>query len=535
MKKVMLNCAVWRSGGRAVLMGGGRRAMCAFALALVLVPACAPTRQTATPSAGAAQPGSIPRALATKQPSVAVTKHSGEFGGQKVDYTATVEEHILNGPDGVPNAALVTIAYVRDGVRDRANRPVAFVFNGGPGASSSPLHFNGIGPRVGGQAGSNTANPHSLLDVTDLVFIDPVGTGFSRPFTREAGVKYYWHQAGDAASVRAAIGRWLKKNDRERSPRYLIGESFGTSRIGTILANHPEMKWDGVVLVSGVASGAGVPNMNYLRGLPSMAVSAWHFEKIPRKGRTVDQIWDEAVKFTRAVYAPALAKGDALSAAEKKALAQQLAGFTGLPVAFIEEKNLRLTPSDFLMNLLKDQNLRISNQDTRRTGPLVLSAEEAARQSPAEGLGGTAIGTAMQGPALMPGSDTALVNGDTTKRSISALERYLRKDLGFQTPETYRSLNLDINPLFRTGGNTLRMDPAPQVAERMKTDPNMRLFWIQGYYDLNTPAYSVVHAYEAAGIPKDRTTGMMALGPHTVFGPEESKKPLSAALRAWIK
>jgi carboxypeptidase C (cathepsin A) len=506
----------------------------AFALALILAPSAARAQVTATPPA-TAQSEPIPRALAAKQPVIAVTRHSGEFGVQKVDYTATVEEHMLNGPDGVPNASLVTIAYVRDGVRDRASRPVAFVFNGGPGASSSPLHFNGIGPRIGGQGGTNIPNSHSLLDVTDLVFIDPVGTGFSRPFTREAGVKYYWHQAGDAASVREAIGRWLKQNDRERSPRYLIGESYGTSRIGTLLANHPEMTWDGVVLVSGVASGADVPNMNYLRGLPSMAVSAWHFEKIPRNGRTVDQIWDEAVKFTRDVYAPALAKGDALSAEEKKALAEQLASFTGLPLPFIEEKNLRLMPNDFLMNLLKDQNLRISNQDTRRTGPLVLSAEEAARQSPAEGLGGTAIGTALQGPALIPGSDTARVNADTTRRSISALERYLRNDLRFQTPETYRSLNLDINPLFRSGGNTLSMQPATQIAERMKTDPKMRMFWIQGYYDLNTPAYSVLHAYEAAAIPRDRMTGMMAPGPHTVFGPEDSKQALSAALRVWIR
>jgi hypothetical protein len=187
------------------------------------------------------------------------------------------------------------------------------------------------------------------------------------------------------------------------------------------------------------------------------------------------------------------------------------------------------------MNLLKDQNLRISNQDTRRTGPLVLTAEQAARQSPAEGLGGTAIGTAMQSAMLLPGSDTARVNGDTTKRSISSLERYVRKDLGFQTNETYRSLNLDINGFWRAGGNQMSMQPADQIAARMKTDAKMRMFWIQGYYDLNTPAYSVVYSYDAAGIPKDRVTGMMAPGPHTVFGPEDSKRPLAAALRAWIK
>ena len=146
-----------------------------------------------------------------------------------------------------------------------------------------------------------------------------------------------------------------------------------------------------------------------------------------------------------------------------------------------------------------------------------------------------AIGTAMQAPALIPGSAEADANADTTKRTLSALERYLRKDLGVKTPETYRSLNLDINAFWRTNGNTTNMQPAPQVADRMKSDPRMRMFWIQGYYDLNTPAYSVVYSYDAAGIPKDRITGMMAPGPHTVFGPEDSKQVLSAALRSWIK
>ena len=504
----------------------------ALATALLLAPALLPGQTAPTQST---RPEPIPQPLIDRKPAISVTKHTGEFNGQTVPYTAHVQEHLLKGPDGVPNAFLVTIGYVRDGVADASRRPVAFVFNGGPGASSSPLHFNGIGPRVGGQTGGVRNNPHSLLDVVDLVFIDPVGTGFSRPYSREIGIKHYWNQAGDAASVREAINQWLKAHKRENSPRYLIGESYGTSRIGSLLANHPDISWDGVVMVSGVASNPGVANMNFLRGLPSMAVTAWHHEKIPRNGRTVDQLWEEAVKFTRDVYAPALAKGDSLAPDQKKAIAAQLVAFTGLPLAFIEEKNLRLTPNDFLMNLLKDQSLRISNQDTRRTGPLVLSAEEAARSSPAEGLGGMNIGTAMQSAALIPGSDTAKINADTTKRAISALERYLRKDLAFNTVETYRSLNLDINGFWRSGGNTMNMQPADAVAARMKTDPKMRMFWIQGYYDLNTPAYSVVYSYDAAGIPRDRVTGMMAPGPHTVFGADDSKQILSAALRGWIK
>src|SRR5262249_48306471 len=144
--------------------------------------------------------------------------------------------HILKGPDSIPNAFLVTIAYVRDDVRDKSTRPVMFAFNGGPGASSSPLHFSGIGPRMGGPGGGKAVNnPYSILDATDLVFIDPVGTGFSRPYTTEIGKQFYWNVNGDAASVARVIDQWLTKYGRETSPRYMIGESYGTTRIGAIL------------------------------------------------------------------------------------------------------------------------------------------------------------------------------------------------------------------------------------------------------------------------------------------------------------
>src|SRR5436190_8138573 len=156
----------------------------------------------------------IPQALIDHQPSIAVTKQTGTFGGQSVAYTAIVEENILKGADSVPNAFLVTIAYVRDGVADQAKRPVAFVFNGGPGASSSPLHFNGIGPRVADR-GAVVNNPHSILDAVDLVFVDPVGTGFSRPYSTEIGRQFYWNLNGDAASVKEVVSRWLKTHRRE--------------------------------------------------------------------------------------------------------------------------------------------------------------------------------------------------------------------------------------------------------------------------------------------------------------------------------
>ena len=211
-----------------------------------------------------------------------------------------------------------------------------------------------------------------------------------------------------------------------------------------------------------------------------------------------------------------------------------MSSLIGLPASFIEEKNLRLSAQDWLLNILKDNGLRVSNQDTRVTGPLVLTAEQAAASSPAEGLGGTRIGTAMQAPALVPGSDSAIA-AQNAQRTLTPLESYLRSDLRFKTPESYRSLNLDINGFWRSGGNAVRFDAASSVAEGMQANPRMRMFWIQGYYDLNTPATGALFSFEQAGLTGDRVSGMMAPGPHTAFATDESKQVLSAALRKWIR
>jgi carboxypeptidase C (cathepsin A) len=477
---------------------------------------------------GAKAPAPIPHALIEHRPSISVTKQTGTFGGQTVAYTATVEEHILEGPDSIPNAFLVTIAYVRDGIADRARRPVAFAFNGGPGASSSPLHFSGIGPRIGSRDGGVANNPNSILDATDLVFIDPVGTGFSRPYTTDIGKQFYWNVAGDVGSVAQVIRAWLRENGRESAPRYLIGESYGATRIGEILRRHKDLKIDGVVLVSAVGS-TGAGDIAYAKNIPSMAVSAWYHEKIPRNRRTVDQVWAEAIDFVKSDYIPAMAKKDSLTPNEKMRLAERIASFTGLPAAFVEDKNLRLSPQDWLMNIMKDKGLRVSNQDTRATGPLVLTAERAAASSPAEGLGGTGIGTAMQAPAIVPGSEPA-----AGQQRPSTLENYLKQDLQFKTLESYRSLNLDINGFWHLGTNA-NIEAAPGVAEGMRANPKMRMFWIQGYFDLNTPAYGALYSYEQAGLTGDRVTGVMTPGPHTAFATDESKQLLAAALRKWIR
>ncbi len=470
----------------------------------------------------------IPRALIDRAPTVAVTHHVGTFNGETIPYQAIVEEHILRGPDSVPNASLVTISYVRTDVADRARRPVLFAFNGGPGASSSPLHMNGLGPRLGTPQGT-APNPHSVLDATDLIFIDPVGTGFSRPYTTEAGQQFYWTRSGDAASVAEVIGRWLRKYGRELSPRFVAGESYGTTRIGVILSSHPGLRFDGVLLIAftGLGPNAG-REMPYVTALPTMAASAWYHERIDRRGRKVQEVYAEAVEFARTEYLPALVLGWSIAPSAKRELAERMASFIGLPARFIEARHLRISKDDWMLNLLRDRDLRTGMLDTR-----VTAARDTTRTGgladPALAGGTLRIGTAMLAPAIVPGTNSTAAG---PSRPASALEVYLKRDLQFETLESYRSLNLDLNGIFN---HEDRADPGPAIADAMRRHPTMRLFWTAGYYDLTTPAYAAQYALDQVGIPPERTTAVLVPGAHAVFADESNRASLGTQLRAWLR
>jgi hypothetical protein len=250
----------------------------------------------------------IPQALIDHQPSIAVTKQTGTFGGQSVAYTTIVEENILKGADSVPNAFLVTIAYVRDGVSDQAKRPVAFVFNGGPA-----LRHRRFTSTASDRASPIAAPSSTIRTVSSTRLISYLSIPWARasaaPYTTEIGRQFYWNLNGDAASVKEVVARWLKTHRREASPRYLIGESYGATRISAILRNHKDLKFDGVVLISALGGNPPQPYVAYARNLPSMAVSAWYHEKVPRAGRSVGQMWNEAVAFATNEYTAALARG----------------------------------------------------------------------------------------------------------------------------------------------------------------------------------------------------------------------------------
>ena len=363
-----------------------------------------------------------------------------------------------------------------------------------------------------------------------LVFIDPVGTGFSRPFTTEAARRRFWTRSGDAASVAEVIERWLRLDERERSPRYLAGESYGSVRAGIILRERPALSFDGVILVA-VVTGAitadeSGTDAERVATLPTMAASAWfHGVGLPR-ARAVDEVFAEAARIADSEFGAALGLGAGLGAAERDRIAMRIAPMIGVPVSFLVARDLRLSKDDWMLQVLAERGLRTGMLDTR-----VTSSRDTTRRGglsdPSFNGGTTRFGIAMLAPALLPG-DTVTEAG--ARRS--ALERYLTRGLRFPTLETYRSLNLDINVVWdhEDGG-----DIVPVLAESMRARPTMRLFWTGGYFDLTTPAYAVQRAFAEAGTPADRTTASLLPAAHGVFADEAARAILAKRLRAWFR
>lgn len=447
---------------------------------------------------------------------VVETSHTAKIAGRKLAYKAIVTELPMPGADGAPVAVGVSYAYVAQGKGDPARRPILFVFNGGPGASSSPLHMQAFGPRrmVGkGEASHLEDNPYSLLDVADLVFIDPVGTGASMP-VKDRDASQYWGVGGDARGVSAMIEAWVKANGRTASPRVLVGESYGTSRALAILNEDMKAKKAlpaGVVLLSLAIGDSDGPVLSEAMHLPTFAAVAWYHQAIDRGGRTVAQHYAQALNFAQTEYASALMRGPALPEAERKAVAQRMSALIGIPAAEIEAKNLRLDNYDFMLSLLADKGDRTGQLDGR------------ARRSIAE----SKLRPPFDDPSMSLGSGTS-----------AGIESYLKDELGYTLPSPYRSLNLGINFKWNWdkdyGGSYRAMSFAPYLKAAMDEQGGLKVFAAGGYYDITTPVYAGQFALEQAGVPADRVTFARYAAGHSVFEDEAGLTALSADLHKFI-
>lgn len=449
------------------------------------------------------------------------SSHQGRFNGQTVDYRAVVERHAFVDSAGAEQATLITTSYLRTDV-DTGPRPVLFLFNGGPGASTTPLHFDGFGPwlRVG-PSGERylVPNPDSPLDTVDLVFIDPVGTGYSRALVDGHA---FWTVEGDARSVGQVVLSWLERHGRSDSPRYLLGQSYGTVRAPQVLVHTPGLEVDGVALFA-LVGGRSHPVFQSMALLPGFATAAHAHGKGSRTGVPVREVYAEAVEFARGDYLRALIEGGSLAADERDRIALRMAGLIGLPPERILETDLRPSRTDFMFGLLRDDGLRTGQLDSRATRSLDAPAARPPYDDPG-------LGYAPEATAAGPAPEGAIRD----QGEVSAVDRYYREALGFDGGSDYIALNLDVNMAFQQSGMRLpeaTEDGLRALASRMQASPEMRLLWVAGLYDLTTPAYAGRFALDQAGIPGDRLTAAYFESGHSVYVEQANRAALADQLR----
>ncbi len=499
----------------------------ALALALVAAPALAQDKTDQ-----AAKVEKVDKSAAAKQADVVPQVHSkkfgGVFGGQKIGYTATIGETILKGEDGTQKAAVVTTSYVKE-PRD-PSRPVTFLFNGGPGSGSVWLQMGAFGPKrvaIPSDARDDGAppypivdNPDSLLDVTDLVFIDPPGTGFSYLIGKTEPKEFYG-VTQDAKAVAEVIRRWLGDNGRWNSPKYLGGESYGTTRSAAVtnqLVNSTfnDVGLNGVILISTVldfaAGGEAAGNeLGYITNLPSMAAVALYHGKA--SSPSVEVFSEEARQFAIGPYASALLKGQKLSAEERASIRSRLAHFTGLSEAYLEEADLRVTPGRFFKELLRDRGLTVGRLDSRYTGKDADNAGE------------------------NPDNDPSFYGIDAGY--TAAVNSWERDSLGFKTDREYQSISgigedwdWRIKDLPDAEGY---LNVAPYLGQALRENSAMRVFVAQGYYDFATPFFGAEYSLSRSGIPQDRIQFNYYHAGHMMYVRDEDRTKLSRDIRQFIR
>jgi carboxypeptidase C (cathepsin A) len=428
-----------------------------------------------------------------------VTDHTIKIGGQAIAYKATASTTLIKDDKGEPTASIFTIAYTRSDTKDMSQRPISFVYNGGPGSSSIWLHMGAFGPRrvVTTDAGPTPPPPFKLvdngdclLDKTDLVFIDPVGTGFSRAVGKSKD-KDFWGIDSDVKSLAQFIATYVSRNGRWNSPKFLIGESYGTFRsaaLGDYLQDHNGMYLNGIVLISSVLDLGTISfppgnDMPYIFYLPSYAATAYYHKMLQEPPADLNAFLAEARKFASGEYAAALMKGANLSAAEKSDIAKKVSHFTGLSEDYLVKADLRVNLPQFMAELQRSRRLATGRLDARFSGPAPDLLAEYADYDPQS--------TAVEGAF------------------VAAFNNYIREDLKFGKDLTYNT-SADIHDWEwkRTGHNGGYGFPgAPNVEEdlvdAMVTNPHLHVEVENGYYDLATPFFATEFTMTHLGLPEN--------------------------------
>jgi len=404
-----------------------------------------------------------------------VTHHSARIGGQTINYTATAATYNIKADDGTVKASMFYVAYVKDGA-EPTKRPISFVYNGGPGSASLFTHM-GMGPkRVVLTADGHgmpapytvTDNEDSFLDATDLVFIDAISTGFSRPAPGETPAQFHGI-IEDANWFADFIYQYITRNDRWASPKFLIGESYGTTRsaeLAGVLQERHQIYMSGIALVSAVAfSNWGADNRTEFF-LPTYTTSAWYHHLLPPdlQNLTIAQVAQKAREFAHGEYAQALEKGDQLTPAEHQKIVEDIAHYTGLSPKFIEEANLRVSPFRWFKELERDKRRTVGRLDSRFEGMDVDAAGERPEYDPSE--------------ASYEGA------------FVATFHDYVRRELKWDS-DAYYTVSANVRPWDQTGNTEV----AEVLRAAMTQQTYLKVLVVCGYYDLATPFNGIENTF----------------------------------------
>ena len=494
-------------------------------------------------------------------PTEITTEGSITAGGQHIAYTAiagtltvgaTDMDDAQLGPDGKPQpgsqlalnepkepkdaapvARMSYFAYFKKDAKAE-DRPITFFYNGGPGSSTVWLHMGSLGPKhvvtdtdqhLPAAPYKLIDNPYTLLDVSDVVFIDMPGTGFGRLIGKDPE-KAFWGIDEDGNAFARFIARFITKYNRWNSPKFIFGESYGTTRSAVlvdILENGHSLDINGVILLSqifnfttdidGPQGNPGV-DLPYVLGLPTYAATAWYHKKLPTQPAALEPFLKDVEAFATGPYQHALAQGTDLSPDEKQAVAEKLHEYIGLPVKYLLRANLRVNGGEFEKALQEDEDLTTGRLDTRFSGPNMNSLSESADYDPQS----SAISSAY----------------------VSLFNDYVRKDLKYGDGQTYLPMALFGGSQwdFKHAGNPVAVNVANDLAEAMKTNPRLRVMVNGGYYDLATPFFAAEYEEKHLPIPQSLAKNIeydWYESGHMVYVRDESLKQLHDRVAAFIK
>ncbi len=458
--------------------------------------------------------------------------------GKKIDYTATAGNIFLTNDKGDTTAKMFYVAYTKKG--ETSHRPVTFFWNGGPGSASVWIHMGGFGPKrvkINDHTHTPAApytllnNDYSLLDATDEVFVDAVGTGFSRIIGKKEGgagtAKDFYGIDGDAHSFAQFIRKYLSQNNRWNSPKYIFGESYGTTRAALLskdLEQGQSIDINGVILLSSIidfhtASFNAGNDLPYELFLPSYTAVAWYHHQLPNQPKELTPLLKEVEHFALTQYAEALSKGNTLDAATRTQIINKLHEYTGLPTTYLDKANMRVTGAEFEKELLHSQDETTGRLDARFTGPTMDPLSQTREYDPHSAAFSSAY--------------------------ISLFNHYVHNVLHYGMNMHYLPFANSISSWNwkhrnQTAGQTLPGPPnvAVDLVQAMKINPTLKVLVNSGYFDLGTPFFATDYTVDHFALPKNLQSNVEVkhyYSGHMVYQHEPSHKNLHDNVAAFIK